>query len=94
MYLVGGSKFTWRVQHNILHHTYTNIYGMDEDIHDKPILRLSPHGKLHFIHKYQHLYAFVIYCLATLGWTLNKDLNHHSFLHGEIRIAHFYKRMT
>jgi len=75
MYLVGGSKFTWRVQHNILHHTYTNIYGMDEDIHDKPILRLSPHGKLRFIHKYQHLYAFVIYCLATLGWTLNKDFN-------------------
>ena len=73
IYLVGGSKFTWIVQHNVLHHTYTNIYGMDEDIHDKPILRLSPHGKLSFIHRYQHIYAPFIYSLATLGWTLNKD---------------------
>lgn len=73
IYLVGGSKFTWIVQHNVLHHTYTNIYGMDEDIDDKPILRLSPHGKLSFIHRYQHIYAPFIYSLATLGWTLNKD---------------------
>jgi len=75
IYLVGGSKFTWIVQHNVLHHTYTNIYGMDEDIHDKPILRLSPHGKLRFIHRYQHIYAPIIYSLATLGWALNKDFN-------------------
>lgn len=73
MYLLGGSKFTWKIQHNVLHHTYTNIYGMDEDIHDKPILRLSPHGKLSGIHKYQHIYAFILYGLATLGWALNKD---------------------
>lgn len=75
IYMVGGSKFTWLVQHNILHHTYTNIYGMDEDIHDKPILRLSPHGKLSFIHKYQHFYAFFIYSLATLSWAVNKDFS-------------------
>jgi linoleoyl-CoA desaturase len=73
IYLLGGSKFTWKVQHNILHHTYTNIYGMDEDIHDKPILRLSPHGKLNFLHKYQHFYGFFIYSLATLAWTIDKD---------------------
>ncbi|MFN0274913.1 MAG: fatty acid desaturase family protein [Chitinophagales bacterium] len=73
IYLVGGSKFTWRVQHNVLHHTYTNIYGMDEDIHDKPILRLSPHGKLYFIHRFQHLYSWLLYGLATLGWAVNKD---------------------
>lgn len=73
IYLLGGSRFTWKIQHNILHHTYTNIYGMDEDIHDKPILRLSPHGKLGFLHRYQHIYGFFMYGLATLGWSLNKD---------------------
>ena len=56
IYLLGGSRFTWKIQHNILHHTYTNIYGLDEDIHDKPILRLSPHGRLGFLHRYQHVY--------------------------------------
>lgn len=73
IYILGGSKFTWRVQHNILHHTYTNIYGMDEDIHDKPILRLSPYGKLRSIHRFQHIYGWFIYGLATLGWSINKD---------------------
>ena len=33
MLLIGGSSFTWNIQHNMLHHTYTNIYEFDEDIH-------------------------------------------------------------
>lgn len=73
MYLFGASRFNWKIQHNILHHTYTNVYGMDEDIHDKPILRLSPYGKWKFIHKYQHIYGFLLYGLATFAWTINKD---------------------
>lgn len=71
--LIGGSSFTWKVQHNLLHHTYTNVYEMDEDIHDKPILRLSPHGKLKWIHRYQHWYAMGLYSLATVSWVLQKD---------------------
>lgn len=73
MYLFGANTFNWKIQHNILHHTYTNVYGMDEDIHDKPILRLSPYGKLSGIHKYQHIYGFLLYGLSTLSWTLTKD---------------------
>lgn len=69
----GGSAFTWKIQHNYLHHTYTNIYELDEDVNDKPILRLSPHGKLLGIHKYQHIYAPFLYTLATIGWVTKKD---------------------
>jgi linoleoyl-CoA desaturase len=75
MEMVGGSSFTWKVQHNLLHHTYTNIYQMDEDIHDKPILRLSPYGELKKIHRYQHWYASFLYSLATLGWVFKKDFS-------------------
>ncbi|MEM8909842.1 MAG: acyl-CoA desaturase, partial [Bacteroidota bacterium] len=71
--LIGGSSFTWKVQHNLLHHTYTNIYQLDEDIHDKPILRLSPYGKLTWIHRYQHWYALGLYSLSTISWILVKD---------------------
>lgn len=71
--IVGGSSFTWKIQHNFLHHTYTNIYELDEDIADKPILRLSPHGKLLKIHRYQHIYAVFLYTLATVGWVTKKD---------------------
>ncbi len=71
--LVGGSSFTWDIQHNVLHHTYTNIYELDEDIDDKPFLRLSPHGKYKKYHKFQHLYAMFLYSLATVSWIAMKD---------------------
>lgn len=72
--LIGGSDFTWKVQHNHLHHTYTNIYGIDEDIDDKPILRLSPWGKWQALHRFQHIYAAFMYMLATISWVLMKDI--------------------
>ena len=28
MNILGGSKFTWKVQHNMLHHSYTNVYHL------------------------------------------------------------------
>jgi len=73
MNLVGASNFTWKIQHNHLHHTYTNVYHLDEDIDDKPFLRLSPHGKLKKYHRFQHVYAFVLYCFATISWVISKD---------------------
>lgn len=73
MNLIGGSSFTWKIQHNVLHHAYTNVYELDEDIDDKPFLRLSPHGKLKKYHKFQHIYALFLYCLATFSWILFKD---------------------
>ena len=71
--LVGGHAMTWKVQHNVMHHTYTNVYGMDEDIEDKPLLRLSPDGKLKKYHRFQHIYAPILYCMATISWILWKD---------------------
>lgn len=71
--LVGGSSFTWKVQHNILHHSFTNVYQLDEDIDDKPFLRLSPHGKKRSYHRFQDRYAWVLYSLATVSWILFKD---------------------
>lgn len=71
--VIGGSSFTWKIQHNVLHHTYTNVYTIDEDIDDKPFLRLSPYGKLKKYHRFQHIYAMAIYSLATISWILYKD---------------------
>lgn len=71
--LVGGSVFNWKNQHNILHHTYTNIASFDEDIDDKLILRMSPHTKVKGIHRFQVVYAFLFYGILTLYWALAKD---------------------
>ncbi|MBL7692154.1 MAG: acyl-CoA desaturase [Flavipsychrobacter sp.] len=71
--LVGGYDVTWRIQHNILHHTYTNIEGLDEDIDTGGLLRFSPHAKKHFMHRFQHIYGWFLYCLLTIQWVTYKD---------------------
>jgi len=71
--LLGGSAFNWKIQHNILHHTYTNIAHYDDDIDDKAILKLSPHAPSRWYHKFQHYYAFLFYSIATLYWCTIKD---------------------
>ncbi|MHC2990735.1 fatty acid desaturase [Pontibacter sp. HJ8] len=76
--LVGGSAFNWKLQHNILHHTYTNVVDMDEDIQDRLVLRFSPHTKVKFFHQLQWVYAFVFYGLLTLYWVVAKDFVQYS----------------
>ncbi|GAB3277247.1 acyl-CoA desaturase [Larkinella harenae] len=83
LYLLGGNVLNWKVQHNVLHHTYTNIHEVDEDITGKFLLRLSrsdPHMK---VHRYQHIYAFFLYGLMTL-----------SFLVKDFRQAYKYNHRT
>jgi len=71
--LLGGSVFTWKLQHNHLHHTFTNVTNYDDDIADKPGLRLSPHAALKPVHRFQWLHALFIYSLVTLYWVTAKD---------------------
>lgn len=73
LYLLGGSKHNWKLQHNILHHTYTNVYGMDDDIEDKLILSFNPHTESKWYHKLQVVYAFAFYAITTLYWVTLKD---------------------
>lgn len=71
--LVGGSVFNWKLQHNILHHTYTNITHIDEDIEDRLVLKFSPHTKTKWFHQFQWVYAMFFYGLLTFYWVLAKD---------------------
>ena len=73
LYLLGGLPHTWRHQHNTLHHGFTNIEGHDEDIDPGALLRFSPHKPLLKIHRFQHIYAWLLYGLMTLTWVTNKD---------------------
>ncbi|MEX1003212.1 MAG: acyl-CoA desaturase [Crocinitomicaceae bacterium] len=71
--LIGGYAPTWKIQHNILHHTYTNVHGYDEDIQPPKWMRFSPNEELKKIHKFQHLYAWFFYGLMTFSWITAKD---------------------
>lgn len=70
----GGNNRNWKTQHNILHHTYTNIHEYDKDIDNKVILRFSPAGKKRFIQRFQIIYVFFFYAIMTLYWITAKDI--------------------
>jgi linoleoyl-CoA desaturase len=71
LYLLGSNVLNWKIQHNVLHHTYTNINGLDEDIDSKGPIRLSENMPLKGIHRFQHLYAFFFYGLMTMVMLTN-----------------------
>lgn len=81
--LVGGNALNWRIQHNVLHHTYTNIHDVDEDISPRGVLRMTPHGDWKPIHQFQFVYAWFLYGLMTLVWVLTKDFARISKYHRE-----------
>ncbi|MES2566864.1 MAG: acyl-CoA desaturase [Bacteroidota bacterium] len=71
LYLLGSNVLNWKIQHNVLHHTYTNLSGLDEDIDDKGPIRLSENKPLRWHHRYQFIYAFLFYGLMTITMLLN-----------------------
>jgi len=71
--IIGGYTVNWRIQHNVLHHTYTNVSGLDEDIDTMGLLRLSPRQPKKWFHRYQYIYAWIFYMIMTLYWMTAKD---------------------
>ena len=71
MYLLGSNVLNWRIQHNVLHHSFTNITGLDEDINDKGPIRLSENRPLKRYHRYQFVYAFFFYGFMTFTMLVN-----------------------
>lgn len=71
--LVGANDYVWGISHNIVHHSFTNIPDHDEDINQPAFLRIEPSQKLLKIHRFQYIYAFFLYGLATISWVFIKD---------------------
>ena len=74
--LMGASSYMWKITHNVVHHTYTNVHPIDEDLEVSPLLRLSPLAKHHRFHRWQHLYALAAYSMSTLNWVFWKDYDY------------------
>ena len=71
--LIGANATVWKIQHNVLHHTFTNIEHVDDDINAPFFLRFSPHAKKYWSHQFQHIYIWFFYGLATISWITTKD---------------------
>ena len=73
IYILAGNVYNWQVQHNVLHHTYTNIHGHDEDLDAGRIIRFTKDAKWYSFHKFQHYYSVFLYGLLTFNWALTTD---------------------
>jgi linoleoyl-CoA desaturase len=72
--LVGASSYVWRFKHNVHHHTYANIDGMDADIDAAPFLRLARTQPLRALHRHQHVYAWLLYGVLAVKWWFVDDV--------------------
>jgi linoleoyl-CoA desaturase len=70
---LGASQHMWKMKHNVIHHTYTNIHGVDDDIEARPLLRLCDEQQHYKIHKYQHFYFWAAYSLLYMWWVFVTD---------------------
>lgn len=72
--LLGGSVYFWKLKHNVNHHTFTNVEGMDDDIDIKPWVRVHEGQPKHWFHRFQHIYSLLLYGLTYLFWIFYNDL--------------------
>lgn len=70
---LGGNAFFWKQKHNIIHHTYTNVDGVDDDIAKSPMIRMCDTQKWVPFHRYQHIYLPFLYMLGSLFWVFIQD---------------------
>jgi len=70
---IGASSYLWRRKHNVQHHTFANVDGLDTDIDAGPFLRLSPTQPLRRFQRFQHVYAWPLYGLLLIKWWFFDD---------------------
>jgi linoleoyl-CoA desaturase len=70
---LGGNSFIWKHKHNIIHHTYPNVDGVDDDIAKSPFIRMCSTQHWAPMHRIQHLYAPLLYAISSMIWILFQD---------------------
>ena len=70
---MGSHAHIWKYKHNVVHHTYTNINEIDDDIAKWPIMRMSPDQERLKHHKLQSVYMWFLYAISTIYWIYVND---------------------
>lgn len=71
--MLGGSAIMWNQKHNVIHHAYTNVHDVDDDLDAGFLMRLNTHQPRLGIHRAQHIYFWVLYSLLYLFWIFYSD---------------------
>jgi len=72
---LGGNAFIWKFKHNIIHHTYTNVDGIDDDIAKSPLMRQCETQKWVPAHRFQQYYVVLVYAISSIAWVVMMDFN-------------------
>jgi len=82
--ILGGNSSYWKVKHNVNHHTYTNIEGLDSDIDVLPFMRLHDEQPRYWFHRFQHIYWVFLYGISYLVWIFYDDFQ--KYFSGKIAV--------
>lgn len=71
--VLGANRFMWSMKHVTLHHTYTNVDGVDDDIEVGALMRMAPTQKHLLLHRFQHIYFWILYMFLYIFWIFFAD---------------------
>jgi linoleoyl-CoA desaturase len=71
--ILGPSRHLWLHKHQTLHHRQPNVFGWDDDLEARGMLRLSPSDPWKERFRRQELKALILYGVNTLEWLFWKD---------------------
>jgi len=73
MSMLGASHYFWNIKHNLIHHTFTNVDGIDDDIEVGKLMRFAPTQEKFKAHRFQHIYFIGLYMLMYAYWVFGSD---------------------
>ncbi|MGA9978425.1 MAG: fatty acid desaturase [Candidatus Sulfotelmatobacter sp.] len=69
----GISSYMWRILHHRGHHSCINLHGEDDALTGRGVLRFTPHEPRARLHRFQHIYALLMYALFSLDYVFLRD---------------------
>lgn len=86
--LQGLSGYLWQIRHNHSHHVLPNVHEHDSDLELGGLIIFDRHDVAKPMHRYQHLYAPVLYLFASLVLFFYQDYEMlERRKHGNLRIG-------
>lgn len=71
--VLGPSRYFWNYKHQVLHHRFTNVHTLDDDLETRGFLRLSPHQAWKPRYRGQFLFVFGLYAINAIEMVFVKD---------------------
>jgi linoleoyl-CoA desaturase len=69
----GISSYMWRILHHRGHHSCVNVQDEDDALTGRGLFRFTPHDTRETWHRFQHIYALVLYAVFSLDYVFVRD---------------------